>query len=74
MNKFLRQNEGVDLLMDVTNKLSVLKSLQNNEVDFALVSVLPDNMKVNEEVLTDNELYLIGSRKQKIESKPITFL
>ena len=72
LNKFLRQNEGVDLLMDVTNKLSVLKSLQNNEVDFALVSVLPDNMKVNEEVLTDNELYLIGSRKQKIESKPIT--
>ena len=72
LNKFLRQNEGVDLLMDVTNKLSVLKSLQNNEVDFALVSVLPDNLKVNEEVLTDNELYLIGSRKQKIESKPIT--
>jgi DNA-binding transcriptional LysR family regulator len=72
LNKFLKQNEGVDLLMDVTNKLNVLKCLQNNEVDFALVSVLPHNLKVHEEILTDNELYLIGSRKQKIESKPIT--
>jgi DNA-binding transcriptional LysR family regulator len=33
----------VDLILDVTNKKQVLESLENNEVDFSLVSVLPDS-------------------------------
>jgi hypothetical protein len=32
--------------MDVTNKSKVLSSLEKNEIDFALVSVLPTNMNV----------------------------
>ena len=43
---FLKMHPGVELEMDVTNKNKVVKSMQNNEVDFALVSILPDKMKV----------------------------
>lgn len=72
LSEFIKKNEGVDLIMDVTNKSRVINSLQNNEVDFALVSVLPEGLKVNDEVLLENELYVIGNRNEKKISKPIT--
>ncbi len=62
LGEFMKQHEGIDLVMDVTNKLKVTNSLINNEIDFALVSIVPDGLSVNEEVLIDNELYLIGSK------------
>jgi DNA-binding transcriptional LysR family regulator len=47
LSGFLTDNPAVDLAMDVTNKMQVLRSLENNTVDFALVSVVPDHLKVN---------------------------
>jgi DNA-binding transcriptional LysR family regulator len=41
---FLKQNPGVDLILDVTNKKQVLESSEHNEVDFFLVFVLPDSI------------------------------
>jgi len=58
---FLNQNKGIDLIMDVTNKSKVVKSLENNEVDFALVSILPDGIQLQSEILLENKLYLIGN-------------
>ncbi len=58
---FLDQHSGIDLKLDVTNKARVLESLQNNEVDFALVSIVPEGGQFNEEKLLDNKLYLIGN-------------
>lgn len=58
--------------MDVTNKSRVINSLQNNEIDFAQVSVLPEGLKVNDEILLENELYLVGNRDEKKPTKPIT--
>lgn len=58
---FTRAHEGIDLVMDVTNKTQVVRSLELNEPDFALVSVLPDNIRVEREELMDNQLQLIGS-------------
>lgn len=72
LTEFLKENKGVDLVMDVTNKSKVINSLQNNEVDFALVSVLPDVVKVNDEILLENELYVIGNKGEKKSIKPIT--
>jgi DNA-binding transcriptional LysR family regulator len=72
LSDFIKQNEGVDLIMDVTNKSHVINSLQNNEIDFALVSVLPNGIKVYDEILLENELYIIGNKNQKKISKPIT--
>ena len=59
---FLNQNKGIDLIMDVTNKSKVVMSLENNEVDFALVSILPDDIQLQSEILLENKLYLIGNQ------------
>ena len=61
LSDFLNQNKGIDLIMDVTNKSKVVKSLENNEVDFALVSILPDDIQLQSEILLENKLYLIGN-------------
>jgi DNA-binding transcriptional LysR family regulator len=65
LSDFLKQNLGIDLSMDVTNKSKVLESLENNEVDFALVSLLPEHLNVNEEIIMSNQLYLIGNLNQE---------
>ena len=57
---FLKDNPGVDLVMDVTNKSKVVKSLEDNEVDFSLVSVLPESISLGKEVLMQNKLFLIA--------------
>lgn len=64
LSGFLQQHEGIDLKMDVTNRFKVLKSIEQNEVDFALVSVLPDNLQVEAIPLMPNKLYLVGNAKR----------
>lgn len=68
LSDFLKQNKGIDLSMDVTNKSKVLESLENNEVDFAMVSLLPEHLNVNEEILMSNQLFLIGNKDQEFNS------
>lgn len=67
---FLKQHSGVDLLMDVTNKNKVVESLESNEVDFALVSILPATLNVEKLDLLENKLYLVGNTKEKF-SDPV---
>ena len=64
---FMKQNSGIDLLMDVTNKNKVIESLENNEVDFALVSILPTTLNIDKLDLLQNKLYLVGSTKTKFK-------
>lgn len=63
LSDFMQLHKGVDLVMDVTNKTQVVKSLENNEVDFALVSVIPEQLKTNRIELLSNKLFLVGSPK-----------
>lgn len=63
LSDFLRKNPGIDLVMDVTNKTQVVKNLEQNEVDFSLVSVLPDHLKLNSVQLLQNKLYLVGGTR-----------
>ncbi len=71
LSGFINLHEGLDLDIDVTNKLKVVESLKKNEVDFALVSVLPKKLKINQEILMPNRLFLIGkSRKELNEDTP----
>lgn len=72
LSEFIKTNNGIDLIMDVTNKSRVINSLQNNEVDFALVSVLPEGLNVHDEILLENELYVIGNKNEIKKNKPIT--
>jgi DNA-binding transcriptional LysR family regulator len=64
---FMDKNPGVDLLMDVTNKNKVIDSLENNEVDFALVSILPSTLNFEKLDLLQNKLYLVGNAKSKFK-------
>ncbi len=60
LSEFLKQHSGVELKMDVTNKNAVIQSLENNEIDFALVSVLPDIKSYDSLSLLRNKLYFVG--------------
>ncbi len=60
-------NNGIELIMDVTNKNKVLESLENNEVDFALVSILPTTLNIEKLDLLQNKLYLVGNAKSKFK-------
>jgi len=64
---FLKQHEGIELSMDVTNKSRVVESLENNEVDFALVSILPAALKIEKLDLLQNKLYLVGNGNRKFK-------
>jgi DNA-binding transcriptional LysR family regulator len=60
---FIDENEGVDIDIDVTNRREVVLSLEKNEVDFALINVLPEHIELKEELLMPNRLYLVGDGK-----------
>ena len=59
LTDFLKMHPQVKLTMDVTNKATVLEHLNDNSVDFALVSVLPENLSVEKQDLMSNRLYLV---------------
>ncbi|MEI7978130.1 MAG: LysR family transcriptional regulator [Bacteroidota bacterium] len=65
LTNFMQQHDGIELMMDVTNKNKVVESLENNEVDFALVSILPNTLNIEKLDLLQNKLYLVGSAKTK---------
>ncbi len=65
LSGFMDENPGVDLIMDVTNKAAVIRNLERNEVDFALVSVLPKHFTVDATGLMENRLYLVGNSEKK---------
>lgn len=83
LSGFMEKHRGVDLIMDVTNKSRVVESLENNEVDFALVSVLPKKLKINTVELMENKLFYVGashldlknkaSKRQLFEELPLIF-
>jgi DNA-binding transcriptional LysR family regulator len=57
---FINQHPGVELFMDVTNKAQVITSLERNQVDFSLVSVLPETLNVESVALMQNKLFVVG--------------
>ncbi|WP_139958599.1 LysR family transcriptional regulator [Flavicella sediminum] len=83
LSDFIHKHEGVDLIMDVTNKAAVIKSLENNEVDFAMVSTIPKKLNIERIELMKNKLFLVGGRgyiktknsitKKEFEKQPLVF-
>ncbi|MEY2764755.1 MAG: HTH-type transcriptional activator CmpR [Bacteroidota bacterium] len=70
LSDFLSKHPMVELKMDVSNKQQVIQSLKNNEVDFALVSIVPNELNLNKIDLIDNKLYMIGQTKIKHKKNP----
>ena len=83
LSGFMARHASVDLVMDVTNKTRVIESLENNEVDFSLVSVLPEQLDLKRVELMRNKLYLVGgtvlnrnpktSARKLLTTRPLLF-
>lgn len=65
ISEFIHAHPDVDLVMDVTNKAAVIKSLENNEADIAMVSTIPKKLAINRIELMKNKLFLIGGKDIK---------
>ena len=61
LSPFMKQHKNLDLLMDVTNRGRVIESLEQNAVDFSLLSFLPDTLAVEKLDLLENRFFLVGS-------------
>ena len=73
LSDFLAKYTGIDIVLDVTNKTTVMQSLKNNEIDFALVSVVPEDLDIEEEILLENRLYLVGNSPKHDKKRPFIF-
>ena len=69
LSDFLKLHPDVELNMDVTNKRAVIDSLNSNEVDFSLVSVLPKSIDIEKLDLLENKLYLVGNSDRQFTGK-----
>jgi DNA-binding transcriptional LysR family regulator len=69
LQQFLEANPLVELNMDVTNKAMVIDSLEKNEVEFSLVSILPDRLSIEKISLMPNKLFLVGPYQHKWNAK-----
>ncbi len=72
LSGFMKRHAGVELALDVTNKAQVLRSLEQNEVDFSLVSVLPETLQIEKTALLQNKLFLVGNSDRKFDGKTYT--
>jgi DNA-binding transcriptional LysR family regulator len=69
LSDFIKIHSDIELILDVTNKSKVIDSLEKNKVDFALVSVLPENLNYEKVELMQNNLYVIGNCNKKFNKK-----
>lgn len=62
LTDFLNLHPNIELVLDVTNKRTVIENLEKNEVDFSLVSIIPQKLEVCQMDLLANKLYLVSNR------------
>lgn len=72
LTEFINKNSSIELLMDVTNKQKVVESLENNEVDFALVSIVPTKLNIQKIDLLQNKLFMVGKPNPKMKKVGLT--
>lgn len=69
LSDFINKHRGIDLVMDVSNKSSVIAAMENNEIDFAMISTIPKKLKINRIELMKNQLFMVGSKKFKMKGE-----
>jgi DNA-binding transcriptional LysR family regulator len=72
LRNFLAENPHVELEMELSNKNKVLEKLRNNDADFVLLTVMPSDMDLYEEVLMPNRLFLMGSTENILPTQSTT--
>ncbi|SHN04885.1 LysR family transcriptional regulator [Polaribacter sp. KT 15] len=71
LSDFIKKNEMIDLTMDVTNKMSVIRSLENNECDFAMVSTIPKKLNIERIALMKNKLFFVSNKNYIFDRKKL---
>lgn len=66
---FLKKHPNIELQLDVTNKQKVVRRLEENTVDFALVTLLPNRVAVDSLPIMPNYFKLFGPKPPTNESK-----
>lgn len=61
LSDFLRINPGIEVSIDVTNREKVIESLENNVVDFSLISTNIESLNFEYINILKNEIYMIGN-------------
>jgi DNA-binding transcriptional LysR family regulator len=69
LSGFVRKHPGIDLVLDVTNKARVVESLERNETDFAVVSIIPEHLCTENIPLLPNRLVLAGPPDAEIPKR-----
>ena len=67
LSPFMKQHKGLELIMDVTNRGKAIESLEQNTVDFSLISILPGAPAVEKLDLLENRLFLVGNGREKFK-------
>jgi len=65
LTDFLNAHPAITLELDVTNKEKVIESLEQNSIDFALVSLVPGHLKTESIPIVKNTMHLIGAYESK---------
>lgn len=71
LTDFIKENDSVELAMDVTNKMAVIRALENNECDFAMVSTIPKKLKIERIELMKNQMFFVAGRNFKVHKNEI---
>jgi len=62
LSGFVKENDDIEVMMNVTNKRSVIQALENNECDFAMVSTIPKKLKIESIPLMKNSMYFVAGK------------
>jgi DNA-binding transcriptional LysR family regulator len=60
--EFLSANPEVELELDVSNRGNVIRNLEENDVDFVLMTRLPEHLNIEATKLFQNKLVLVGPK------------
>lgn len=65
LTDFLNENPDVELDLDVSNRDMVIKNLEQNNVDFVLMTRLPEHLNIESIKLFQNKLVMVGGKGSK---------
>jgi len=59
LSEFFQDHSTIDLEIDVSNRQAVIQNLQRNEIDFALMSLPPEDIQIHKIDLLENKLCFV---------------
>ena len=69
---FAKQHEGVTFSLDVTNRESLLRQLENNEKDLVVMGRPPETMPLEIEAFMENPLVVIAAPDHPLAGKKVS--